>query len=47
MERSSNNYTALERIMTGSDYQSLNEFKKAGHLSGERAKGLPAHPLRL
>lgn len=37
----------FERAMTGSGYQPLNQLAKAGHRSGERAKGLPAHPLRL
>jgi hypothetical protein len=36
-----------ERAMTGFDYQYLSQLQKAGHQSGERATGLPAHPLRL
>jgi hypothetical protein len=42
-----NKHEAFERIMTAIDYQYLSELQKAGHQSGERAKGLPAHPLRL
>jgi hypothetical protein len=41
------NQESLERTMIGLDYQYLSESKKAGHQSGERATGLPAHPLRL